>query len=173
MGIRLRWVRREPRAVRWVSRDPWPSAVAAFEELFEAVCDLESDHPATVERLARALHWGSKQSEQTEALFILRFLDVDYTASFVDELVSMTLSGRHARRACETLARLGHADAARLVPPAVWRQLEHEGEDDFVYREFAGLLDYLGLTAAFDELRERGLASDDPDIREVFEDDLC
>lgn len=146
-------------------RDPWPRAVSAFQELFDAARELESDFPGTIARLRNALRGG----DATAALFILRFLPPDYTITLVDDLVLIAAGHRSPGRACEALARLPYANAAQVVPPAVWRRLDKD-EDRDTYLQLAGLLDDLGLTPALAELIQRAAASNDPDIREVAED---
>jgi len=126
------------------------------------VRDLESDYPTTWERLRRELH-GDQQST---ALIILRFLDTDYTVAVLEDLVAMSISARYSRRVRELLGTLPHTDAAHLVPPAVWRQLE-ASPDQEAYLQLGSLLEYLGLSGALAELIRRAQASDDPDISEV------
>jgi hypothetical protein len=142
--------------------DSWQRAAAAFLALFGAVRDLESDYPAARERLRRELHGD----QQAAALFILRFMDADYTLACLDDLVAMSVSARHSQRISELLGMLPHADAANLVPPAVWRQLE-ASPDQETYLQLGSLLEHLGLCDALAELLNRSQASDDADIREA------
>lgn len=146
-------------------RDAWRRAVAASTALSAAANELERDYPTTYETLRRELHG----TEQTAVLFLLRYLDVDYTVALIDDLVAMSISGRYAVRVRENLGRLPHADAAHVVPAAVWRQLDKTNDGE-AYLMLAKLLEDLGLTDALGELLRRAQASDDPDIQEVAED---
>lgn len=148
-------------------REAWPRAVSGARALLDSVRGLEADYPTTVELLRDALH----RIEGTDAaLVLLKLLDSDYTVALLDDLVQRSISDRFIMRVCEILGELSHDDAAHLVPPAVERRLEIE-DDYVVYRAMAGLLGYLGLADALDALRQRALASGDPDTRDVFEDD--
>jgi len=146
-------------------RDAWRRAVAASTALSDAARELQTDYPTTYETLRRELHG----TEQTTVLFLLRYLDVDYTVALLDDLVAMSISARHAVRVRENLGRLPHTDAAHLVPAAVWRQIAKTNDDE-TYLMLAKLLEDLGLTDALHELLRRARASDDPNIREVADD---
>jgi hypothetical protein len=78
----------------------------------------------------------------------------------------MSVSARYSKRVRELLGMLSHADAAHLIPPAVWSRLE-ASPDQETYLQLGALLEYLGLSDALVELLRRSQASDDPDIREV------
>jgi hypothetical protein len=127
---------------------------------------LQSDYPGTLESLCRAL--GSPKWEPA-ALLMLGLLETDYSEALVDQLVSASLSHRNALRVRQILGRLPHGHAERIVPPAVWRQLEETGDYD-AYRRMAELLSHLGLYNALSQLSNQALQSGDPDIREVGED---
>jgi hypothetical protein len=148
------------------SGDSWQRAVAALVTLSSLLAELRSDYAAFRARLEGALQ---NAEQEVHALFLLGVLETDYTAGLVDCLVATALTHGKALFARQLLGRLPYAQAAELVPPAVWRQLDATGDDD-AYRRLAELLQHLGLRDALRELCERAMASPDPDTREVGED---
>lgn len=147
-------------------QDAWPRALAGVAALSAAVGELHADYAALLGLLADAL---ADPIERGPALHVLSYLDEDYTIALADRLVAASLSHRDALAVREVLGRLSWQEAARVVPPAVWAQLDETGDDD-AYRRLAELLRHLGLTEALRRLCQRALASDDPDVREVGED---
>jgi hypothetical protein len=147
-------------------RESWRRAVDALGTLIPAIGALQSDYPGTLELLRHALR---VLEDEPAALLLLGVLDPEYSEALVDELVSASLSHRNALRVRLILGRLPHVQAARIVPPAVWRQLQETGDYD-AYRRMAELLSHLGLRQALSQLSAQALANDDPDIREVGED---
>jgi hypothetical protein len=147
-------------------QEPWQQALGAVRALLQATSAFQSDYPGTLELLRRALR---SPEEETAALLMLGLLETDYSAALVDQLVSASLSHRNALRVRQILGRLPHDQAERVVPPAVWRQLQETGDYD-AYRRMAELLSHLGLHGALSQLSDQALKSSDPDIREVGED---
>lgn len=147
-------------------QDLWQQALAAVKVLFQVMSALQSDYPGTLESLRRGLR--SPEGEAA-ALLVLGLLEIDYSEALVDQLVSASLSHRNALRARQILGRLHHDQAERIVPSAVWRQLQ-ETDDYDAYRRMAELLSHLGLYDALSQLSAQALRSGDPDIREVGED---
>jgi hypothetical protein len=147
-------------------QEAWQQALGAATALHQAVSGLHSDYPETLELLRRALR---STAEETTAFRVLGLLDTDYSTALVDELVGASLSHRNALRVRQILGRLPHDQAERVVPPAVWRQLQETPDDD-AYRRMAELLSHLGLRGALTQLSAQALKSSDPDIREVGED---
>lgn len=146
----------------------WPRALAAAGALWQAAAGLRADYPTALEFLREALR-GSQHT--SSALILLRILDADYTVALIDELVALSTSHTYALAAREVLGMLSYADAAHLVPPAIWALVEQpDPYPDDTYLRCAELLDHLGLTGALRELLQRARASDDPDVREVAED---
>jgi hypothetical protein len=148
-------------------RDPWRRAVTGLDALWDARLALESDFPATLERLRRELH----SSDRLTALYILRIMEHEYTVALMNDLVEVSLSESAMFRVWETLGRLSHTDLERLVPAAVRQVLEEEDDVD-AYQRLAGLLSHLGLTDALRELCQRALASDAPETQAVGEEYL-
>jgi hypothetical protein len=146
--------------------EPWPDAVASVGAMLSAVIVLESDYPATLERLRRGLYGG----ERTAVLYLVRLLDEEYTLALLDDLVTFCLSERDGLLVREDLGRLPYADVEQAVPFAAWRLLEQEN-DAFAYQRIAHLLDHLGLGDARRELTQRALASDDPEVRRFAAED--
>lgn len=148
------------------SEDPWSQSLVALEELLKATRVLQLDYPSTLESLRSAMR---SPKDEAAALLLLGWLDSDYTEALVGELVSASISHRHALRVRQILGRLSHEEAVQIVPPAVWHQLQETGDDD-AYRRLAELLAHLGLHDALSQLSAQALMSSDPDIREVGED---
>lgn len=149
--------------------EAWQCALRDIRALAGSASILQSDRPATISMLSDAL---TGVGERTAALRLLCFLDTSFTLALVDSLVPVALSHADTLFVRQALGRLPFDEAARAVPPAVWRQLDETGDDD-AYRALAELLRYLGLTAALQQLCERALDSDDPGVREVSEDFAC
>jgi hypothetical protein len=149
--------------------EAWQRALRDIRALAGSAGMLQSDRPAAISMLSGALYGGG---ERTAALRLLCFLDTDYTLALVDSLVPVALCQADTLFVRQALGRLPFDEAARTVPPAVWRQLD-ETDDDDAYRRLAELLRYLGLTAALQQLCERALDSDDPAVREVSENFAC
>lgn len=145
-------------------QDPWRRTITAFDALRTAIFVLESDYPATLERLRGKLH----SSDRIAALYILRFMEEEYTIALVNDLVEVSLSESAMLYASETLGRLSRTELERLVPAAVWQLLESEDDAD-AYQRLAELLSHLGLGDALRELCQRALASDDPATTGVAE----
>ena len=149
--------------------DAWQRAVRDLAALSRSAGALASDRAAALPMLSAALQGIA---ERATALRLLGFLDTDLTLALVHEVVPVALSHRDALLVRQVLGRLAFDDAARDVPPAVWRQLDETPDDD-AYRRLAELLCYLGLTEALQQLCERALDSDDPAVREVAGDFTC
>ncbi len=100
-------------------------------------------------------------------MLMLGLLETDYSAALVDRLVSASLSHRNALRVRQVLGRLPHDQAKRIVPPAVWRQLQETGDYD-AYRRMAELLSHLGLRGALRQLSAQALKNSDPTSRVAY-----
>jgi hypothetical protein len=143
--------------------ETWERALAAAGEAFVAGAALDADRAATLERLRRALRGGDAR----RALLLLNGLHPAHSVPpLVDDVVGRALSQRDGLLAREVLGRLHRDEAARIVPPAVWRLLDAEGDHD-AYRMMAGLLSHLGLADALRELCGRARRSEDAGVREV------
>jgi hypothetical protein len=147
------------------SEDAWQRALVALRALTEAVGELQSDYPGTLESLRGAM---SSPEEETAALVLLGLLEPDYSAALIGQLISASLSHRNALRVRQVLGRLPRDQAARIIPPAVRSRLRETGDYD-AYRRMAELLSHLGLDDALRQLTAQALLSADPDIREVGE----
>jgi len=144
----------------------WPQALAAAGSLASAAGSLRRDEIETIARLRDAIRGGT---DRTAAILVLRCLGDVFIQPLVGDLVALALSHRDAPAARQLLGQLAYSDSTRLVPPAVWGQLEETGDYD-AYRRMAELLKYLGLYPALNELCRYAADSVDEDIREVAAD---
>jgi hypothetical protein len=143
--------------------DPWVRAIEAASTLYQAIGALRAQRGETLALITAGLRDG-RQARRT--LLLLSYLDPDYTVALADTLVDMAQSHRDALLVRQIFGRLRRDEAEALVPPAVWRLLG-EDDDDEAYRRMAELLYHLGLTDALRRLCRRALASTDPNMREV------
>lgn len=147
--------------------DPWQRVAGAIHELWEFRSFLMRDYPGTVKRLQREFQSGG---QRMLALYILRFLEDEYTFAVIDEVIRSYLGEGSRLEAFETLVRLPRTNLEHHLPPAVWRLLDEErgnDEKDWLasdYETFAYLFDDLGLGGALAELVQRAQASDDPTV---------
>lgn len=148
---------------RTIEPETWHRALAAASALNQATAAFRA-HPS--EALALLSAGLNDVIQVRRTLLLLSYLGPDYIVALADSLVDIAQSHRDALLVRQIFGRLRRDQAEAVVPPAVWRLLG-DNDDDEAYRRMAELLYHLGLTDALRQLTRRALASEDPNMRDV------
>ena len=108
-----------------------------------------------------------------QALSAAGFLDTAGVRVLAPALVYWSTVLRYRERVLRLLGRLGRRGICQVVVPCVRRELSTPVEPDWWdYRCHAGILYHFGLYDEVAWVAERALASEDPEVREVGQDEV-
>lgn len=108
-----------------------------------------------------------------QALSAAGFLDTAGVRDLAPALVYWSTVLRYRDRVLRLLGRLGRRGICQVVVPCVRRELSTPVEPDWWdYRCHAGTLYHFGLYDEVAWVAERALASEDPEVREVGQDEV-
>ena len=108
-----------------------------------------------------------------QALSAAGFLDTAGVRVLAPALVYWSTVLRYRERVLRLLGRLGRRGICQVVVPCVRRELSTPvGLDWWDYRCHAGILYHFGLYDEVAWVAERALASEDPEVREVGQDEV-
>jgi hypothetical protein len=145
--------------------DLWQAFVEAKRELHRRQAEFYQnarDRPMVLKAALAAGAW-----HQRTALDFLAALSADGLA-LLPELVELSTSHRWALDARQAIARIPRDRLLPLLEPLILDRLDSADDDE--YRRFAELLAHIEAWELLGRLAARGLASNDPDTREVAQD---
>lgn len=154
-----------------VDRSQVSEAYQAIQEATYQISVFYADKWTAIEELRDALSMRSDRVHQ--ALQILALLPPLYTEEVIPELLWRAVSETYSDKIQWLLGRMPYRESARVVPAAVYKQIQqdsHQPDLYWTYRQMGMILENLGLYDELDTLAGKAQSSHDPDVREAGDD---